>query len=235
VRHLLKRGANKNRLAMMSGGPLHMAVTVGGAVDIVKLLVREGADIHLRNNQHGRTPLHVLCTDTVIRHLPSVSCPLHYLLTNATKSCDIYLQNMFQTYTRIYNPHTPRTNFHTFTHIPPTHDCKIPKKKKKKKARPWDDSKGCLRPMKPLLLALLDCCDHARDKDRMGRTPLALAVLSKRLPTVQLLLDHRRKEGSPDSITNIHVKVGERTSDVSVPDKEGLTILHHATMIGNVI
>jgi len=51
VRLLLSRGANKNRLASLSGGPLHLAVSVGGAVDIVRVLVKAGADVHLRNNQ----------------------------------------------------------------------------------------------------------------------------------------------------------------------------------------
>jgi len=51
VRLLLSRGANKNRLASLSGGPLHVAVSVGGAVDIVRVLVKAGADVHLRNNQ----------------------------------------------------------------------------------------------------------------------------------------------------------------------------------------
>lgn len=51
VRLLLSRGANKNRLASLSGGPLHLAVSVGGAVDVVRVLVKAGADVHLRNNQ----------------------------------------------------------------------------------------------------------------------------------------------------------------------------------------
>jgi len=167
IKQLLTRGANKNRLAMLSGGPLHLAVTVGGAVDIVNMFVRHGADVHLRNNQHGRTPLHILCTDT---------------------------------------------------------------------ARPWDDSNGCLRPIQPLLLAVLKASDHARDKDRQGRTPLAVAVLSKRIPTVQLLLDHRRADGSEDSsgVTGITVKVGERTSSVAIADKQGRTPLHHAALISKL-
>lgn len=85
-----------------------------------------------------------------------------------------------------------------------------------------------------MLLAVLDCSDHARDKDRMGRTPLAVAVLSQRFQTVQLLLDHRRQDQSPESISGIHVKVGERTSDVSIQDKQGFTVLHHAVLSGNV-
>lgn len=164
IKHLLNRGANKNRLAMLSGGPLHLAVTVGGCVDIVNLLIKSGADLHLRNNQHGRTPLHILCTDT---------------------------------------------------------------------ARPWDDSNGCLRPLQPLLMAVLNASDHAMDKDRQGRTPLALAVISKRILTVQLLLDHRRAEGSEDT-AGITVKVGQRTSDVRKPDKEGRTPLHHACIIAKL-
>jgi len=51
--------------------------------------------------------------------------------------------------------------------------------------RPWDNTKGALRPMEPLLYILLDLMAHANDKDREGRTALALAVLrGKRLKTV---------------------------------------------------
>jgi len=41
-----------------------IASKVGGSADLVKYLISEGADPHLRNSQHGRTPLHVLAADS---------------------------------------------------------------------------------------------------------------------------------------------------------------------------
>jgi len=227
IRLLLARGANKNKLAALSGGPLHMAVTVNGAVDVVRVLIKAGADPHLRNNQHGRTPLHVAVCD----------------------------------------------------------EC-----------RPWDATKGALRPLKPLLLTLLDlqvghwsnkdgrestqvpspcvlrtsrqsnvprftCISllihaspnhrhhpfpqgHANDVDREGRTPLALCVLrAKRLCTLKLLLEHRevsktyvesRSEKDPFGLVPDSARTGPYSSDCELGDKQGHTPLWHAIEIGRM-
>ena len=105
-------------------------------------------------------------------------------------------------------------------------------------ARPWDDSKGYLRPLKPLLLTLLDLGGHAKDVDREGRSPLAIAVLkAKRLQTVKLLLDHKEidpnwnadpEDKNPYGLVPDSARTGPHTSDPELADKMGHTPLYHA-------
>jgi ankyrin repeat protein len=100
--------------------------------------------------------------------------------------------------------------------------------------------------------------DHANDRDRDGRTPLALAVLkAKRLKTVQLLLNHRikaagggtlaggggggalvavsaKKNGGGGEDEEVEEEEGVRSVDPDLADKKGVTPLAHAVTLGRL-